>query len=512
MHKTISRFTVRFADFFESRLAEHAAGKSGRRLTLINLPLHPACLATCNPQNSNVDFFALKLIAVALQRGCAHLEPNPISPAKTAADLARLTNVSVAMTSQTQMTTSVAPHGRSRIIWSIVAYIAWTVVLLILIIRSAGGYHRPIAFVHFREAGLHWVQGEYLYGNRRGFIYSPLAAALFAPLAYMPPAVGIVLWQLTNAAALLGGLAAVLRMFPCHIRKDAGIACLLISPWAFGNLDIGHSNPLLVGLMMLGVAAAGSQRWGWVAICVALATYLKIYPVVVGMLLCVIAPRPFGWRFLVALLLLAIAPFFFQHWAYVADQYRAWIATRSADNRFNYPMKYAPLDLWFLIHWIGHLPFSPFLYTLVQVGSGGAVALFCAWAKWKRDWPAERLLAGIFCLASIWMTLLGPATESYTYILLAPTLILALVHVFRNAGAMWLKVCVLAAFAIQLAAIVRNMFLSSFKPLWIFSVQPLSALLFIAPCIVWITDDAYWRESVDPHPDRDGSGSIARRR
>jgi hypothetical protein len=226
-----------------------------------------------------------------------------------------------------------------------------------------------------------------------------------------------------------------------------------------------------------------------------MATSLKIYPLAIGLLICVVAPRPFGWRLLVALLLLTIAPFLFQHWPYVVEQYRTWISTRSADNRLNYPIKYAPLDLWFLLHWVGHSSFPPSLYKLLQLASGGAIALFCAWGKRKR-WAVERLLTSLFCLALIWMILLGPATEAYTYVLLAPALILVLVHVFTESGSGWLKLWVSTAFILQLIAAARASFVPGFKPLWIFSAQPLSALLFLGPCLVWLLDDSYWREEL----------------
>jgi len=378
-------------------------------------------------------------------------------------------------------------------LWKITACVAWAMALPILSIRSAGGYHRTIAFINFQLAGLHWTRGEDLYADWRGFVYSPLVAAFFTPFAYLPSACGIVLWQLLNAAALLGGLAALLQTIFPTVRRYAGIVYLLIIPFALGNLDIGHSNPLLIGLLMLAVAAARVQRWGCAALCVAIATSLKIYPLALGLLICVIALRPFGWRLLVALLLVAVAPFLFQHWSYVFDQYRAWISTRSADNRLDYPIKYAPLDLWFLLHWIGHLPFPPFAYALLQLGSGGAVALFCGWGK-RKGWAIERVLIGLFCLALIWMMLLGPATESYTYVLLAPALILVLVQIFAEIRSAWLKLWVLAAFILQLFAVARTSFVPGFKPLWIFSAQPLSALLFLGACLVWLLNDAYWRE------------------
>ena len=52
-------------------------------------------------------------------------------------------------------------------------------------------------------------------------------------------------------------------------------------------------------------------------------------------------------------------------------------------------------------------PCSPFLYALLQLGSGGAVRSFVPWGKWK-GWQTERVLSGPVGLALIWMMLLGP--------------------------------------------------------------------------------------------------------
>jgi len=196
--------------------------------------------------------------------------------------------------------------------WNFTACIGWSAALVVLLIRSAGGYHHTIAFVHFRLAGLQWTRGEDLYANWRGFVYSPMVAAFFAPFAYLPASVGIALWQLLNVAAALGGLAALLQTIsPGDVRKHVGIVCLLLLPSALGNLDIGHSNPLTIGLLMLAVAAVGVQRWNCAALCVAMAASLKIYPLAIGLLICVIAPRPFGWRLLVLSYCSPLPPSFF---------------------------------------------------------------------------------------------------------------------------------------------------------------------------------------------------------
>jgi glycosyl transferase family 87 len=242
---------------------------------------------------------------------------------------------------------------------------------------------------------------------------------------------------------------------------------------------------------MFAVTAVRREQWNVAAGCVGLATFFKIYPLAVGMLICVVAPRRFIWRLLLALLVFALAPYLLQHWSYVTDQYRAWIATRASDNRLNYSIKYAPIDLWFLIHVIGHLPISAGLYTLIQIATGSLIAIFCIWGRWKA-WSTERVLCGLFFLVSIWMTLCGPATEAHTYLLMAPALVIALVKSFHDRQSLSLRAFAFGAFFFQMVHTTRINYLLHAKQAWVFIPQPLSALLFLAYCLLWLLNGSFW--------------------
>jgi hypothetical protein len=196
---------------------------------------------------------------------------------------------------------------------------------------------------------------------------------------------------------------------------------------------------------------------------------------------------------MIALLLFLLVPFVCQHWSYVADQYQAWISTRTAEDRRGWPTDKLPLDLWFLIHSFAHLPIAPKIYSLIQLGTAGALASFCAIQTW-RGWAKNRVLSGLFCLASIWMTLCGPATESYTYLILAPAVILALVQAFDAPHPAGLRTLVTGAFVLQLLAAARASFLPHFKPAWALSILPCSALVFLAYTLWWLSDNLLWRE------------------
>ncbi|MGA8659104.1 MAG: glycosyltransferase family 87 protein [Chthoniobacterales bacterium] len=375
--------------------------------------------------------------------------------------------------------------------WNIAATAAWGLVLLALVIRIACWQGRAGGFRTYEVAGLQWVRGEYLYGDWRGFVYGPLAAALFSPLAFLPPGVSHILWTAVNFAALVGGIGSIVGLYPNLERKNYGIPFLLLLPLALGNLDIGQANPLIIGLLMLALGAVHRERWGIAALCVAFATYFKIYPLAFGLLIAVIAPRRFGWRLLLALGLFGLMPFLLQRWGYVFSQYQGWFVTRLTDNRLNYPLKSAPLDLWLLLVRFGRLNISSRLYSALQVLSGAAIAVYCVVGS-RRGWLRARVLIGLFSFVSIWMTLCGPATESQTYLLLGPAVDLALVQAMVEPRPVWLRACVGCAFALLLLAVARSMFAPGFKELWVLAAQPVAAVIFLVYCLWWLLDDSQW--------------------
>jgi hypothetical protein len=91
------------------------------------------------------------------------------------------------------------------------------------------------------------------------------------------------------------------------------------------------------------------------------------------------------------------------------------------------------------------------------------------------------------------MVLWGPATESHTYLLLAPALILALVQSIRERHSVWIRALVSAALALQfINHNTKTSYLFHVEQPWIFSAQPISALLFLSYCLFWLLDDSFW--------------------
>ncbi|MGH7223611.1 MAG: glycosyltransferase 87 family protein, partial [Gemmataceae bacterium] len=179
-------------------------------------------------------------------------------------------------------------------------------------------------------------------------------------------------------------------------------------------------NPLIIGLLLAALAAVDRERWSWAALFVALATTVKVYPLAIGLLLAAVYPRRFAPRLFVALALAAVLPFACQHWDYVYAQYGLWLQRLGKDQRWDWPLHMAYRDLWLLIR-LYHVPLTPRGYLGVQLVSAAGCAGLCL-ALRLRGRPRREVLAAILVLGSCWMILCGPATESSTYVLLAPAL------------------------------------------------------------------------------------------
>jgi hypothetical protein len=345
-------------------------------------------------------------------------------------------------------------------------------------VNLAGGSHRNTVFTTYSTAGANWVAGRDLYEGGRGFVYSPVTAALFAPFSVLPELAGSVLWRFLNAGALLGGLAWWLKSGLHRIPPIRyPLVFLLLLPLAIGNINNGQVNPLIIGLILIAIVAARRERWMLAAFCIAIAAYFKIYPLAMGLLLVVVYPKKFAWRLIVALFAIGALAFLLQRPGYVLEQYRLWWVTRTTDNRLEYGMDIAPRDLWMLFR-LAHISVSQPAYKAIQLGSAAAVALVCAVGK-LRCWPEDRNLVSLLSLGCSWMLLCGPSTESATYIILGPAVVLALTAAFNSPQPRSARGLILAAYTVLLAALAMNSFMHLGKTAATMSIQPLAAVLFL---------------------------------
>jgi hypothetical protein len=310
--------------------------------------------------------------------------------------------------------------GITTTIWSVIF-----IVLSVLALKAKGHSVYP----DFSNAGRHWMNGQALYekGGQHEFRYSPLIAAFFVPFDLLPIKIGEFLWRSINFIVFIGGL-----LYFCGVgvpRKfSTGEICaifLLCIPLAIGSLNNAQSNPLVLGLLLFATAGALRKQWTMSAIAIALATCFKLYPIALGMVLMLRFPWKIGWRLFVALAAAAVLPLVLQKAAYVIDQYTDWVHYLSSEDR-----QRGPITDWyrdFRALWrVYVMPMRQQTYLIIELAGGFAIALTCLFAQYRKM-PEALWLGFTFSLACCWMVVLGPATESATYILLAPTLAFGLV-------------------------------------------------------------------------------------
>ena len=148
-----------------------------------------------------------------------------------------------------------------------------------------GGYTHYNNFLIFRQAFVHLLEGRDLYLNFPAehfdnFLYSPTFAALMAPFARLPTWLGLVVWDLAVAAILVAGV----RSTPGLDARARALLVWFILPEFIGSAQSSQTNPAIVGLLLLTLAMAERQRAWAAALFLALAGYVKLFPLAAGLL------------------------------------------------------------------------------------------------------------------------------------------------------------------------------------------------------------------------------------
>jgi len=150
--------------------------------------------------------------------------------------------------------------------------------------RVDGVYTHYNNFVAFRTSFLHLRGGQNLYLDYPAtyfdnFLYSPTFAALMGPFAVLPPWLGLVAWDLASAAVLVAGIRSLPRL---DVRSRALFVWFILLELV-GALQNSQSNTMIVGLLLLAFSACERDRIGAAGLFLALATSVKLYPLVAGL-------------------------------------------------------------------------------------------------------------------------------------------------------------------------------------------------------------------------------------
>jgi hypothetical protein len=303
-----------------------------------------------------------------------------------------------------------------------VAVFLWSLAIVVCAGRALVWPNRHSVFPIFSEAGRAWRATGDLYhaGASEPFRYSPFVAACFAPLSLLPDHLGGALWRLLGLGIYLGAFFWWLRrvsdrpLVPAH----RALLFVLILPLSVGALNNGQSNLLLIGLVMAACSAALTGRWNLSCACIALAFLFKVYPIAIGLLLLLIYPRRYWWRLPAAIAVGLMLPFLMQNPYYVADQYAGWLEHLQDNDR-----QLLDPTQWYrdfrLLWSLGIAPMDYHVYQIIEIVAGAVVAAMCL-IRLRVRGPDRPLHALLFSLGCCWMTVFGPATESVTYVFLAP--------------------------------------------------------------------------------------------
>lgn len=369
------------------------------------------------------------------------------------------------------------------------AVVLWTVVLLVVLGRSLLQPTRNSVYPIFARAGACWISSQPLYGKAPAerhldeFRYSPVAAALLAPCGLLPLPLGGFLWRALNGAVLLAGFLAFARhVSPGRDALDgqaAGGLGILLLPWCIPSLNNGQTNPLVIGLLLLALASVARQRWSCAALCLAVPVLLKVYPLAPALLLMLVYPRRLAGRLTLFLAAGMLLPFVLQHPAYVAEQFHGWVEYLASDDRGGRSPVGSYRDFHLLLRLAG-LSMSPASYRALQLAIAAGIAAIIV--RGRERFSRPEMLGAILDLSCGWMTLLGPATESCTYTLLAPTLALTGWQAMRPGRSGWTR----GLFVAIVALIIGGMTATALPggKSFAFFASPLAALLLFGERLV----------------------------
>jgi hypothetical protein len=298
-----------------------------------------------------------------------------------------------------------------------IAWLAWAVLLLIMVALVLAGNRRTVTG-NYRDAALLWFRGGDMYtGTGTGFLYLPQAAILFAPFAWMPVKLGEIAWR----AVSIGAFAIGLRRYASLAGRASGVELFplmtaLSLPLAFSCFRNGQTTVLIAGLMMIAVADIADRRWGRSTAWLSLGLALKPLVIVLTLLAWALY-KPMRGRLLAATAAVLASPFLFQAPGYVVSQYQSCAASLQATARLGLETYWA--------HFFGMLKVagvSP--SSSVQTGVRLLAAVGRLWlCRLARErYPADQAAVWLYALSACYLMLFNPRTENNTYAMLGPAI------------------------------------------------------------------------------------------
>jgi hypothetical protein len=338
----------------------------------------------------------------------------------------------------------------------------------------------------YARASQRWWSGQDIYcaPGTAFYRYSPLFAIGMTPWALLPNTWGGALWRIFNGVFY----ALALRAWIHHVipescsRSQQAVLFLLVLPLSVQSMHNGQANIVMLGALLFGLAAASSSHWNKAAAWFAFATLIKGYPLALALLVAALGPRRLLLRYAVALALGLLLPFATQRPDIVIDQYVSWLA-HLRDSTVIMRERLRTLEHLLSIY---GCPVSPNAFQLVQLLAGLTILGLCLLHGRRTPELRERLHT-VFGLFAGWIVLFGPATETCTYIVIAPIIAWHLLDGFSRAIP-WSRRLLLILSLLMMGPLVTDCVV---RPVRDFAIehgsQPIGALLFFSYLLVQMT-------------------------
>lgn len=221
----------------------------------------------------------------------------------------------------------------------------WIVAVVAVSAQAAAQHNNN--FEIFRTAWFNLLAGADLYApsprHRDLFKYTPTFAVLFAPLAVVPFWLGMLAWNALNAGALYWGLGRALD------AEQAFAARAIVLLDTIGSMQNAQSNALIAGLMIVALAELERRRELRAAVAIAVATLIKVFPIVAASF-AIFRPYRlprFALRLAIVTVVLLALPLLVISPDQLVGQYRSWAALSRVDALDRGFSIMQQLHLWF---------------------------------------------------------------------------------------------------------------------------------------------------------------------
>ncbi|MFL5331152.1 MAG: glycosyltransferase family 87 protein [Gemmataceae bacterium] len=366
------------------------------------------------------------------------------------------------------------------------AIVLWVGLTIVCAARAVMSPRSHSVYPIYSYAAGEWLAGRDIYVQVPEFDfyrYSPTVAAFFSLWQPLGDGWGGAVWRVLGTILLASGLLAWARdVLPKSLAPHyVALLLLIVWPLLLQNLNNGQANTHVCGLLLWATADVSRGRLWRSAIAFAVAVLVKPYVLALVGLVAIIEPR-LAWRFALALAVGLGLPFLLQSPPCVARQYAGWVHHFAENDRSSGEIRNAYRDLQMLFR-VYAVPLSHSVYQIIELvaGLGMAVVIFVGRMAGR---TRRELLHIAFALAACWMTVLGPATESCTYLLLGPTAAAAVVCHPGLAGR-WARL----ACGLLIGVVAASMFPQDWS-VQVMGPQPVAGLIILA---VTVRECANWR-------------------